>query len=617
MATARPTSGAPAPAAPRLDPVTLQLIRGSLRAARQECEVLIERTAMSAFIREKKDYRVCFMDAQGRAVYGEDTGADALPCVWAHYPPETMRPGDLYWYNDPYLSGGAVSHTPDMVFIVPVFSQGELVAYSYSWAHFWDLGGARPGSIGPKNTEIFHDGTLVPPIRIVQEGRLNEEAYRLILRNSRYPDLLEGDSQALMAAARLAEARLQELFARFGRDTVLAAFQHFIDETAAFVRRKALETIPEGESSFRDYMDSDGVTDRWYSFHLKLSRHGDRIVLDATASDDQAPGSINFLANEVVLKSYFGTHFHAFDPSLLLNQGLTACLDEVKLRPGSILQPEWPAALGSRAHVFGKVRSAVRAVLARAAGGNVMAGSAVYVIAYWRMRDPETGEWLLCTDGIAVGHGARPWGDGLDAIYYRHNQNYPAEFMDMEFPLRVERYAIHPDSGGPGKYRGGCGIIRDVRLLAPEGSFGLRVEHHRFPTWGVAGGMGGRTARVLLNPGTPGEREVPPFSDDNPWAGGDLVRIYSAGGGGWGDPLEREVALVQRDVRGGFVTLEGARRDYGVVLDPETLEVDARGTEALRRDLRAARGSPRLFHRFVSFDDEREELEWVQRHLPR
>ncbi|MCY4366561.1 MAG: hydantoinase B/oxoprolinase family protein [Chloroflexi bacterium] len=600
-----------------VDPITLQLVRGSLRSARLECELIIERTAMSAFIREKKDYTVSFLDSLGQEIYGETMGSDIMGCVWSHYPPESMHRGDVYWYNDPYISGGSISHTPDMVFIAPVFFEGELVAYCHSFAHFWDLGGSRPGSIGPANTEIFHDGTLVPPIRIVDQGKLNDEAYRIILRNSRYPDLLEGDSRALMAAAQRAEDRVLEIFRRFGKETALAALRQDQQETADFIRRKTLETIPEGSYSTRDYLDNDGVGDEWHSFHLELTRSGDDIVLDATASDDQAPGSINFIASDGTLGAYLGQHFHQYDPSLTMNQGLLAAVDDVKLRPGSILQPQWPAALGCRAHTFTKLKNAVRAVVARANGGDAMAAMAVYVIAYWRMKDAGTGEWLLCTDGIAVGHGARPQADGIYAVYSRHNENYPAEFMDMEYPLRMERYAINPDSGGPGKYRGGCGIIRDVRLLAPEGTFGLRVENHRFPAWGIAGGKAGGTSRVLLNPGQQGERDIRPFSDDNRWVAGDLVRLYTAGGGGWGDPLERDVDLVEKDVRGGFVSLEAARSEYGVVIDPLSQKADAQGTRAFREDLRRTREQPKMFHRFIYFDDDEEERRWIETHMPR
>ena len=600
-----------------VDPITLQLIRGSLRSARLECELIIERTAMSAFIREKKDYTVSFLDHRGLEIYGETLGSDIMGCVWDCYPAETMHAGDVYWYNDPYISKGSISHTPDMVFITPVFFQDEIVAYCHSFAHFWDLGGSRPGSIGPANTEIFHDGTLVPPIRIVDRGKLNDEAYRIILRNSRYPDLLEGDTRALMAAAQRAEERVLEIFRRFGKETTLTAIKQDQEETTEFVRRKTLEMIPPGKYSTSDYMDNDGVGSEWHSFHLELTRKDDEITLDATQSDDQARGSINFIASDGTIGAYFGQHFHQYDPSLTMNEGLLAAVDEVKLRSGSILQPQWPAALGCRAHTFTKLKNAVRAVVAKANGGDTMAAMAVYVIAYWRMKDAETGEWLLCSDGIAVGHGARPQADGIDAVYSRHNENYPAEFMDMEYPLRMERYAINPDSGGPGKYRGGCGIIRDVRLLAPEGTFGLRVENNVFPAWGVAGGKAGGTSRVILNPGTEGETDIRPFSDDNPWRAGDMVRLYTAGGGGWGDPLERDIQLVEKDVRGGFVSRASARSEYGVVIDPATLVADVSGTEAFRKDFRRGREQPKLFHRFIYFDDDEEERRWIERHLPR
>ncbi|NQW23204.1 MAG: hydantoinase B/oxoprolinase family protein [SAR202 cluster bacterium] len=600
-----------------VDPVTRQLIRGSLRAARLECELLIERTAMSAFIREKKDYQVSFLDRAGHEIYGDSMGSDIVRCVWEYYPAETMTHGDLYWYNDPYISKGSVSHTPDMVFLAPVFFEGEPVAYCHSFAHFWDLGGSRPGSIGPANTEIFHDGTLVPPIKIVDQGKLNDEAYRIILRNSRYPDLLEGDTRALMAAANRAQERLLEMFTRFGKQTTLTALEADQADTAAMVREKALELIPEGSSSVREFMDHDGVNDGWHSYHLTLSRANDRITLDSTQSDDQAGGSINFMASDGSLGAYFGQYFHQYDTSMLSNHGLLASIDEVKLRQGSILQPNWPAALGCRAHTFTKLKSSVRALLAEATGGKVMAGSAVYVIAYWRMKESDTGNWLLCTDGIAVGHGARPFSDGLDAIYNRHNENYPGEFMEMEYPLRMERYAIAPDSGGPGKFRGGCGIIRDVRILADEGTFGLRVENNIFPTWGVSGGMGGGTSRVVMNPGTPNEKEIRAFSDDNIWKKGDLVRVYTAGGGGWGDPLERGADLVLDDVLDGFVSVEAAQHSYGVVIDAVSMIVDQYATETTRKNMQSSRGPTKLFHRFDYFDTAEEELAWVEKNIPR
>lgn len=604
------------PSTHSIDPVTIQLIRGSLRAARLECELIIERTAMSAFIREKKDYTVSFLDAEGHEIIGDTMGSDIMGCVWEFYPALTMRPGDLYWYNDPYLSKGSITHTPDMVFIAPVFHENEIVGYCHSFAHFWDLGGSRPGSIGPSNTEIFHDGTLVPPIKIIDNGTLNEEAYRIILRNSRYPDLLEGDSNSLMSATGRAQERLTEMFDQFGHQTLLEAIEQEKRATATMIRTQTLAAIPEGEYEVRDYLDHGGLGKEWHSFHLSLKREGDHITLDSTQSDDQTTGSINFLASHGTLSAYFGQHFHQYDPSLLSNHGLSAGIDEVKLRQGSILQPEWPAALGCRAHTFTKLKGAVRAVLAQATSGQVMAGTAVYVIAYWRMRDTN-GQWILCTDGIAVGHGARPFSDGLDAIYQRHNENYPGEFMEMEYPLRMERYAIMPDSGGAGKFRGGCGVIREVRLLADTGTFGLRVENNIFPTWGVSGGMGGGTSSVTINPGSPHEAEIQGFSDDNVWNKGDLVRICTAGGGGWGDPLDREPDKVLDDVKDGFVSFNAAIENYGVVINPNSLLIDLDATRIIREQIRSDRGPTKLFHRINYFDSADEELKFIESTFPR
>src|SRR5581483_2770389 len=235
----RTTSSWSAPMAePRVDPITLEIIRGSLASAIRDMELLMERCAMSPFIKEKKDYFVGIFDTRGRIVacHIPGSGPGMLQAILKTYPLESMRPGDVYWFNDPYVSDGAVQHHQDMVFAVPIFHQDRLVAFATTFGHYQDIGGLRAGSISPHATEIYHEGVLVPPVRIVREGQLNEEAYRIFLRNSRLPDLVEGDTRAMMASCHLAESRLAELFARYGGETVLAAFDASIDETAARVR---------------------------------------------------------------------------------------------------------------------------------------------------------------------------------------------------------------------------------------------------------------------------------------------------------------------------------------------------------------------------------------------
>src|SRR5262250_3531904 len=250
-------------ASPPVDPITREIVRGALTSTIKEMEQLMERCAMSPFIKEKKDYFVGIYDGTGRIVacHISASGPGMLAPILKTYPLETMRSGDVYWFNDPYLSDGAVQHHQDMVFAVPIFHEGRLVAFATTFGHYQDIGGLRAGSISPHATEIYHEGVLVPPVRIVREGQLNEEAYRIFLRNSRMPDLVEGDTRAMMASCHLAEARLTELCGRYGAPTVLAAFDQNIAHTAARARELFLGLVPRGEWSFHDYLDSDGGTE--------------------------------------------------------------------------------------------------------------------------------------------------------------------------------------------------------------------------------------------------------------------------------------------------------------------------------------------------------------------
>jgi len=568
-----------------VNPVILEIIRGSLRSTIQEMELLMERCAMSPFIKEKKDYFVGIYDTQGRIVCSHisSSGPGMIAPILEAYPLVEMRPGDVYWFNDPYLSKGAVQHHQDMVFVVPIFDAGEVVAFSVTFGHYQDIGGMKAGSISPHASEIFHEGVLVPPVRIYREGELNAEAYRIFLRNSRLPDMVEGDTKAMMASCRLAESRILELLARYGRGTVLAAFDEIIAQTAGRSRQLFRELIPPGEYTFHDYLDTDGVEGRPYRVELTLHCQGDRVRLDATRTDEQARGPINYMTNLGLIQIAYGRYLLSLDPSLDVNEGLLHNLDEWITREGSLLHPRFPAPLGMRAHTRFRVVAGIFGTLAQANGGQVPANSPVYVLYYFRTHDPATGRPILCIEGLGVGLGARPFADGVDVIYYIAQENYPVEYVEKDFPLRIEQYAIRPDSGGPGIYRGGCGVIRDVRVLAEEAELGTRMENSKFPPYGVAGGRAGRPGKILLNPGTSYERELAPVGDGVTLHRGDLLRLVTCGGGGWGDPLARDPLLVQQDVARGFVTREGARTDYGVVLDPVSLEIDKGATEALRK----------------------------------
>src|SRR5215470_9573258 len=576
-----------------VDAITLEIIRGALASAIREMELLMERCAMSPFIKEKKDYFVGIYDEAGRMVASHisASGPGMVAPILAAYPIDTMRPGDAYWFNDPYLSGGAVQHHQDIVFCTPVFHDGGVVAFTVTFGHYQDIGGARAGSISPHSTEIYHEGILVPPVRIVREGRLNEEAYRIFLRNSRMPDMVEGDTRAMMASCRLAEARLIELLSRYGAPTVLAAFDICIEQTAARARELFLGLVPRGSWTFHDFLDGDGGPESApVRVELALTREGDRVTLDGRASDDQARGPINYTTNAGLMRIHLARYLQMLDADLDVNEGLLQNLDEWRVREGSVIKPRFPAPVGMRANTMFRVLACVFGNLAQSNGGQVPAASPVYVLYYFRAWDDAERRPILCIEGLGVGLGARPFADGVDVIYYIGQENYPVEYVERDFPLRIERYEVRPDSGGPGLHRGGTGVIRDVRVLCERAELATRMENVLVAPYGVTGGRAGRTGRVILNPGTPAERELPAQGDGIVLTRGDVLRLETCGGGGWGDPRSRDPMRVRDDVARGFVTARRAYEDYGVVLDPATLDVDKTATQEERA--RRARDLP-------------------------
>ena len=601
--TAAPPPAAPssaaAPAVP--DRITLDLVTGILQATRSEMEALIERTAMSPFIREKKDYFTAFLDREGRLVVSTSLtlAGNLVEAILEHYPRQTMRDGDLYWYNDCYASHGAVSHLPDMAFVMPVFHAGELIGFTETWGHLWDIGGTVPGSISPHATSVFQEGIMIPPVRVMRGGILNEEVFRILVRNSRFPDMMRGDLKAIMAGCKLGKQRLEEVAGRFGSAAVLATFDHMLARSEQAMRRAIETRVADGEYGFRDFIDSDSVTDDPYSVHVTVRKRDGRVAFDFRDSSDEARGPINFLMDDSVPKYMAGLYLTMHEPDIGMNAGFERAVDEVATRPGSVVAPRFPAPLGLRSHTMFRVSSALLGALAQATGGQSSAASAVYVLYYLRSRDPATGQATLCIEGLAVGYGARPFADGTDALYYVAQENYPVEFAELEFGVRIEAFRIHADSGGPGRWRGGCGTIRDVRILAEEAEIALRMDNCKFPAFGVNGGLAGRGGRILLNPGTDRERDLKTMSDGNRLVAGDLVRITTPGGGGWGAPIERPAAQVRDDVLDGIVSRASARDDYGVVLDGDDLDETA--TSVRRTELGAAPTG--MFHRGGFFDD--------------
>jgi N-methylhydantoinase B len=566
------------------DPVTLEIIRGAIRAAQAEMEALLERTAISAFIREKKDFYTALFDADGVMAVGSNVPifGDICGPVFEQFPADTMQPGDLYWYNDCYGSRGAVSHSNDQVFLAPVFHAGRRCAFVMGWAHFADIGGIRPGSISPDATDIFQEGIIVPPTRLITAGVTNEAALAIFYRNSRYPATARGDTRALMASVDLGVRRMQDMIVRFSADILADALAQLLARTEALVRRKLRETFPVGTHRFTDAIDSDGHGNGPFRIRFALTRTpDDRFIFDATETDDQSKGPVNYLMNRDVPGMALGLSFLGGDPTQVCNAGGPRALDEVLLREGSLLQPRFPAALGMRGLTMMRVLAALNG-LVNVAGTPGLAAHSAYVIMF--MHGMAGGKPFLMSDGIGVGYGARPAADGIDCVYFVAQENYPVEFLEQGYPVRLLRYGAHRDSGGPGEWRGGCGIVREYEILADDATLAIRIDSVKNPPWGVAGGMSGGSGRAVV-------RVLAPLSDGNKLKLGDVLRMETGGGGGRGHPFDRPAELVLRDVLDGFVSVEAAARDYGVVIRESELDADA---TALRRAERPTGGA---FHR--------------------
>lgn len=581
------------------DPITIELVRGAMKSIQNEMEALIERTAMSAFIREKKDFYAGLFDERGRFLVGKSRpgSSDLIGPILDEFPAVTMRSGDLYWYNDCYAAKGAVSHSPDQVLVEPIFRDGQLIAFSQAWAHFSDIGGMLAGSISPNCTEYYQEGLIVPPVRLAAAGQVNDDLMRVFLRNSRFPDAVRGDMRALMASVNLGERRMQDLIARFGVATLRAVFDALIERVRRVVKDRFRALVPNGSYRFVDTVDSDGHGSGPIKLRWKLDVTPDRICLDATETDDQVRGPVNYLMSLTEPAMTFGSFLLADMKEHTLNAGAEDLFDELHVREGSILQPRFPAPLGQRSITKMRNLGAYLGLLGVATGGKMPAAHTGYVI--WNVRGKNAeGEPFLMSDGVAVGYGGRASADGHDAIYLVAQENYPAEFVEAAYPLRVRTYAINRDTGGAGRWRGGCGVVREMEILCEQATVSVRIEGDANPPWGVSGGHCAGSGRCIVNPGRPDERLLPPLSDGNAVKRGDVVRIETGGGGGWGHPYDREPERVLADVLGGFVSREAAQRDYAVVLTPNGRGIDAQATQQQR----AQRPPTQLFHRHGYFE---------------
>src|SRR5512139_1014736 len=584
------------------DPVLLEIVRGTLAAVEREVETAIARTARSPMIRDAHDFRAGIHDRRLRKLTGRSYSALVQPIV-RDFPIDAMRPGDVFFHNDVYLSEGGIGHLPDLCVTVPVFHEGEVVAFVQAFGHHDDIGGAVPGSMPSHARSAFEEGLMVPPIRLWDQGVPNEAALRIMTRNSRMPESLAGDLDAECSACLMGARRLGELFERYGRGPVEAAFDAIIDGTTETFRRELLAKIPDGTYVWEDYAEHDGVDPpRLHAQRITLTvdRRAPRpLIIDFAGTSPQAKGPINHAgdyADGVFLKKWLAPVLRnlADTPERMaeldVNEGVVPLIEMRFPEKGTLLTPVFPAPTNARTFVILRLLGVLAGVLAKATGGRMPADQETirYTGVYGEDLD---GAPYLMREVLGGGSGGRYYADGEDTIHVvPDSRNLPTEFTESRFPFLVERLGLAVDSGGPGRYRGGLGYEKHIRMLR-DASFMSIADRSILACWGVKGGRAGRPFQVTIDPGGPHEREVDALADDEPVRAGEMIRIRTTGGGGWGDPLDRAVEDVARDVRWGKVSVGGARADYGVVLtrDDDRVTVDEAATWELREGLRARR----------------------------
>ena len=566
-----------------IDPVTLEVIENALRNARIEMDATLVRTAMSPGIREQGDAFPLIADHRGRMIVGQ-FGSYIGPFLDGY--DGTIEEGDMIFLSDPYSVGGAISHLNDWLVLLPVFKNGRLVAYTSMFGHQSDIGGKVPGSMPIDATSIFQEGVRIPPVKIWKSGVYNEDLIKLVMHQTRIPEWCTADLNALIASCRVAARRVVEMCERFGDDVYASATDLLLERNHRAMTQLIQSSVSEEKVSFEDYVCDDGLGYGPYKIKCTMWRENGRVILDFDGTDPQSNASINFFLNENMMKMFFGIYMiMVFDPQILFNDGYYDLID-VRIPEGSLLKPRFPAALSGRTHALGRLFDILGGLLGQKTPEFLnAAGFSSSPHLFYSGTDGK-GEWFQLFQIGFGGIPGRPLGDGPDGHSLWPNfTNVPNEFLERYFPLRIERYETVPDSGGAGLHRGGNGINMVYRFIEP-GVIAIHDDRWFVPPWGVNGGEPGARARKVLIRADGAETVLGNKLEDFRVEAGDQLQFITWGGGGWGDPLERDPALLAKELKQGLLTAQGARR-YGVVLVDGS--VDEAATERLRADMRAAR----------------------------
>jgi N-methylhydantoinase B len=573
---------------PPIDPILLEVFKNAFDAIADEMALILMRTAYSPIVRDSMDYSTALCDASGQNLaQGLTTPMhlgsfyDAMAHLIAQYA-GAVEPGDVFVGNDPYLASG--QHLPDVYVIKPIFAGSVLAGWATTIAHHADVGGMVPGSNSIGATEIYQEGLRLPFLKLVARGSENRDVWQIIEANVRVPEQVLGDLRAQVAACRAGERGLLDLVLRHGIDAVLA-YGDELQDYAERLTRAGISDIPDGRYEFTHHIDGLGENPEPIRFHVVVDKRGDEMIVDWSGTSAQVKGGIN------APLSFTKSNTYAAIRSILAADtpnahGYTRPI-KVIAPPGTIVNCTHPAPCGARGITGYRIADCMFGALAQAVPDKVAAdgagGSTLPSFGGYR-----AGSAFVFSECVMGTWGATSEHDGQEGVpHMASNQsNVPIEMIEAAYPIRIERYGFVPDTGGAGKYRGGLAVLREYRVLQDDTYFGVRSDKRRFRPYGLFGGMPGAASQNVVVAGER-ERPIPTLAlNAITMNANDVFRHQMSGGGGYGDPLERDPERVLQDVLDDKVTLAGARESYGVV-------IDARGAprvdEAATRDLRARR----------------------------
>ena len=573
------------------DPIAFELFKNAIFSIADEMALTVFRTTYSGVLKDNMDYSTGFADANGKLVAQGLTlpghlGSipTALESIMRHFG-DDMAEGDVFIMNDPFDGG---MHLPDIFVFKPLYHAGRRLAFAATVCHHTDVGGRVAGSNASDSTEIYAEGLRIPPLKFYERGRRNETIVAFIEKNVRLPVQVFGDLRAQLAACHIAERQFAELVARYGADQVEAYMVETVDY-AERLTRAALSNLPDGQWTFEDWIDDDGVDyGKPIRLFVTLTKKGDHMLVDWTGTSPQVKGAINNTLSFTKAASYTGVR-SVLPPGIPNNEGVFRAI-EVVCPPGTVGNGELPAACAARGLTGFRMTDCVFGALAMMLPDRVYAAgdggnTGISIGGYYSNRKP-----FIYVDFTCGAGGARPWADGLDgnSHMFANMASHSIEVTEAEHPIQLLAYEFVADKAGAGKFRGGVPFRRDYRFLEEEGVLQVRSDRRTHRPFGLYGGSPGQPSENYLNPD--GANETLPSKLTMNVRKGDVFRHVLAGAGGWGDPLERDPAKVLKDVRNELLSPAKAKEDYGVIVDTTTWTIDAAASERARGEIRRRRG---------------------------